>query len=265
MSLVNFWRRVQAPDDDDPTELAALADGSLPPQRRATVEGRVAKSPELAARLAEQQHSLALVRGATGSVTAPATLRARVEAEPRSRSRLPGRRLVLGSGLVAAAAVALVVVPFVRLGGGTPSVAAAAGLSTRRAIGPAPAAQRGRPLLLAKTVGGVSFPNWQTRFGWRATGSRTDDLSGRRTATVFYEKTGRGLAYTIVDGSPLAVPGGAELAVRGATDLHSFVAHDRLVVTWRRGGHTCVLSGPGVERSILLKLAAWNANGSIPS
>jgi hypothetical protein len=120
-------------------------------------------------------------------------------------------------------------------------------------------------LVLVQTVGGVSFPNWQPRFGWRAAGSRTDDLSGRRTATVFYEKTGRALAYTIVDGPPLAVPDGAQLAVRGTTDLHSFVAHDRLVATWRRGGHTCVLSGLGVERSILLKLAAWNANGALPS
>src|SRR5262249_35925314 len=174
MSPLNFWRRFPAPDDE-PTELAALADGSLPPQRRAAVEERVAESPELAAMLAEQQRSLALVRAATSSVTAPTALRARVEAEPRSRSRLPGRRLVLGSALVAAAAVALVV-PLVRPDGGTPSVAAAAGLSTRRATGPAPAAQPGRRVLLAKTVGGVSFPNWQARFGWRATGSRSDDL-----------------------------------------------------------------------------------------
>ena len=43
-------------------ELAALADGSLAPERRAALEARVAAIPELADRLAEQQRAVALAR-----------------------------------------------------------------------------------------------------------------------------------------------------------------------------------------------------------
>jgi hypothetical protein len=35
------------------------------------------------------------------------------------------------------------------------------------------------------------------------------------------------------------------------------------VVTWRRQGHTCVLSGTGVDRDTLLELAAWKGQGAV--
>jgi hypothetical protein len=40
-------------------------------------------------------------------------------------------------------------------------------------------------------------------------------------------------------------------------DLQSFALRGRLVVTWRKGGHTCILSGSGVPRAELAKLAGW--------
>jgi anti-sigma factor RsiW len=61
------------------TELAALADGSLPPERRAAVEARVAASRELADLLADQQRAVTLAREAAAAVDVPATLRGRVE------------------------------------------------------------------------------------------------------------------------------------------------------------------------------------------
>jgi hypothetical protein len=36
------------------------------------------------------------------------------------------------------------------------------------------------------------------------------------------------------------------------------------VVTWERKGHSCILSGQGVSRAKLLKLAAWGDSGSLP-
>ena len=89
-------------------ELAALADGSLAPERRAALETRVADSSELADRLAEQQRAIALTRSAAAEVAAPATLRARIEA-PRSARRTPRlRRLALvGAGAAAVLAVAI--------------------------------------------------------------------------------------------------------------------------------------------------------------
>ena len=88
-------------------ELAALADGSLAPERRAALEARVAASPELADRLAEQQRAVALAQSAADEVEAPAALRARIEAQRRYAARAgaapsrPGRCRVPAALVVA--------------------------------------------------------------------------------------------------------------------------------------------------------------------
>jgi Anti-sigma-K factor rskA, C-terminal len=91
-------------------ELAALADGSLAPERRAALETRVAESLELADRLSEQERALTLTRSAAAEVEAPASLRARIDAERRARSAPRPRRFVLAGVATAAAAVAAVVI-----------------------------------------------------------------------------------------------------------------------------------------------------------
>jgi hypothetical protein len=89
-------------------ELAALADGSLAPERRATLVERVAASSELAERLAEQQRAVALARSAAAEVEAPAALRARIRAQQRVPRRAPApRRLALIGAAAAAVAVAV--------------------------------------------------------------------------------------------------------------------------------------------------------------
>jgi anti-sigma factor RsiW len=261
--LRRIRRRTDLPDDE-PVELAALADESLDPERRAALEARMASSPELAARLEEQERALLLVRGVSGAVEAPAGLRARIEAERRPRSRLPRQRFAIAGGLAAVAATALALALVLPGGAGGPSIAAAAELSTHGATAPAPAAQPGRPKLLARDVGGVPFPYWQDKFGWRATGARTDTLDGRSTATIFYVKQHHRLGYTIVDGPALKVPRGATVTEREGTELRTFRSGGRLVVTWLRGGRTCVLVGRGVELGVLLKLAAWKGKGAVP-
>ena len=45
--------------------------------------------------------------------------------------------------------------------------------------------------LLDASVNGVAFPAWKEEFGWRATGQRGDDLDGRDTRTVEYQKEGK--------------------------------------------------------------------------
>ena len=75
-------------------ELAALADGSLPPELRAPLEARVAASPELAERLAEQEQAVALARAAAQEIEAPASLRTSIESR-RARTQRAPRRLVL--------------------------------------------------------------------------------------------------------------------------------------------------------------------------
>jgi len=109
-------------------ELAALADGSLPPELRAPLEARVAASPELAELLAEQEQAVALVRAAVREVEAPVSLRTSIESR-RARTRRPPRRLVL-VGATAAAAVAAVAIGVAVLGSST------SGTHFRAALGP---------------------------------------------------------------------------------------------------------------------------------
>ncbi len=89
-------------------ELAALADGSIPGERRAALEASVAASPELADRLAEQRAAVALVRSAVVAVGTPDTLRSSVAAQRRARRRSPVRgRALIGAAATAALAVAV--------------------------------------------------------------------------------------------------------------------------------------------------------------
>jgi anti-sigma factor RsiW len=69
-------------------ELAALADGALPPRRRAEVEAAVAASPELARLLRVQLATARAIRTAATRVEAPASLHRRMLSNPAR----PGRR-----------------------------------------------------------------------------------------------------------------------------------------------------------------------------
>lgn len=243
-------------------ELASLADESLADERRPEVEAQVARSDELQRSLEEQQRALALVHGASADVEAPSGLRARVEAERRPR-RVRARPLALAAGFAVAAAAALVLVLALPRGAGGPDFAAAATLGSRPATGAAPRPLADRPTLLDQSLERVPFPNWAKEFGWHAAGVRTDRIGGRDAVTVFYEKNGRRIAYTIVSGDALDVPTEADPATRSGIDLHLLTLNGREVVTWERLGYTCILSGD-LDRPTLLKLAAWNGKGSVP-
>ncbi|MFL5886961.1 MAG: anti-sigma factor family protein [Thermoleophilaceae bacterium] len=247
-------------DPEQPTErdLAALADGSLEPERRELVETAVAASPELQRALSEQRYALAAVHSASVE-RAPAGLRARVALERPSRRR-PARRiaLVAAAGLaVIAAAVAIT------LGGGSagsPTVADAATLATRAPLAPVPTAARGASTLTSPSAAGMHFPYWQDNFGWKAIGSRTDRLRGRSATTVFYRQRSEVVAYTILSGRALRPGATGRAAARGGKAFRSLHVHGRNVVTWLRAGHTCVLSGGSTAHATLLRLAAWRGD-----
>ena len=246
----------------DRRRLAALADGSLSPRRAAHMQRRVAGSPRLAAELAVQRRAVHAARELADEPSA--RLRAHVAREQAARARPRRRSLSLAAAAVATAALTLLALVVLPAGAGDPTVLQAAELAERPARAAAPAPLPGRPALLDRRAEGLAFPSWEAKFRWRATGARVDEVAGRRATTVFYEDPrGARIGYTIVAGDPLAVPDGARAAVREGVPLRSIRRGDRIVVTWLRDGHTCVLSGAGVDGDVLLDLAGWRAKGAI--
>lgn len=246
------------PSDRELADLTALADGSLDPGRRPEVEARFAASPELTALLARERRAVEAVRAANAMVSAPDALKARIGAGRRGRRRAVPRRARVGAafaGAFAAIAIALAVI----LPAGAPlapSVSQAASLAT---LGPAsgvPAPEANAYAQLAAGVGDLYFPDWGAQLGWHAVGQRTDTINGRTATTVFYRWRGRQVAYTIVGSPALRVPAAPHVTING-TELRTLHLGGRLVVTWRRDDHTCVLSGAGVPAAELQRLAAW--------
>jgi hypothetical protein len=211
---------------------------------------------------AQAERGRALVQAAVAQTRAPLALRERIEAD-RARARPARRRWALGGSFAAVAAAAVLAVVLVGGGGGGPSVTQAAELARLGPAAPAPAVSSAHPGQLARSVGGVVYPSWQDEFPWHASGAREDKLEGRRAVTVFYENPAHArIGYTIVDGEALDEPSGPGLR---QGDEHYVVLKRgaRTIVTWRRGGHTCVLSGPAsVPRAKLLALASWSGTES---
>jgi hypothetical protein len=113
-------RRTDEAGGQEIAELAALADGSLAPERRAALEAKVAASSELADLLAEQQRAVALARSAAAEVEAPVSLRAGIDAQ-RPPRRVPMQRRLVLIGAATSAAVAAVAIGLAVYGSGTSS------------------------------------------------------------------------------------------------------------------------------------------------
>jgi hypothetical protein len=211
----------------------------------------------------EQQRAVDLIAAANAQVEAPPRLHAQVRAL-RAEAGGRRRRWQLGlAGFAAAATAATAVAAFVLVLDGAekaPTVGqvVAAVFAGGGAEEPAPPLAD-EPALLAVSAEGLPFPNWATpKLGWRATGVREDELEGRRLTTVFYEKGGRKVAYTIVGGRPLEQEG--RRLVRKGVELRAADG----VVTWKRGDQLCVLVGQGVPVETLAKLAVWDGRGAVP-
>lgn len=217
-------------------DLVALADDNLDAARRAEVQARVAADPVLADALSEQRCALALLATA-GAVPMPPALRARVEeigAQRRSRTR---RRLRLrlwlpafGAAMATASAAIVLMVA-----GGGPGVEDVIDAAVR------PATAEASP---REQIDGLVFPSYPE---WRATGARTDVIGGRTMRTVFYEREGRKIAYTIV--ARPALPGGEK---RRLLEIDG-----RPAVQWTKDGHTCLISGD-VDADVLNDLVDWS-------
>jgi hypothetical protein len=251
-------------DERTRRELTQLADGTLSGAKRTALEERIRTSPELGAALERQRTAVSALRGL--DLTAPAGLRARIESErERPSASVRRRRFSIAGGLAgAAAAAALVAVLVLPTGSGGPSVVEAAQLSNLPATEQSVPVDPSNPKLLAAAEDGVPFPNLAGEFGYREAGGRSDELDGRETRTVFYERGGERIGYTIVSGTAIDPPEGAVKHELNDVALSSIDDGPKRIVTWLRDGRTCVLSADGVSTEELLELASWKGEGSVP-
>lgn len=205
------------------------------------------------------------IRALAQDVEAPPALRARIaELQDPARAQRRGGPAWLGrprialpalGGTLTAAAVAVALV----VGGGAagPTVDDAAALALAHPTSGPPAVVR--ITNLDAEVGGVTFPNYAYEWpNWKATGERNDTVGGRKATTITYSGPKGDVGYTIVDGKPLSVPDHAKHVTKAGTDFAIYTMKGATVVTWRQGGHTCVLAGRGADvESQLIKFASW--------
>ena len=243
-------------DESLEAELLLFVDGRLDAERRSAIEARAAEQADVARRIALIRAGRDRVREAAADTETPFELRRQIDGLI-ARPRRPRRRWRPFAVLAGAAATAAVLVVLVVAGGG-PSVGDvldAAGKSPAAVVTPT------RAPLLDIDVEGTRFPNYEEKFGWRAVGQHTDEVDGRLVRTVDYRKGGETVSYSIVAGEALEEPDGQDLEAEG-TRLRRI--GDAVAVTWRRGGHTCVMkASPGVTLDTVAELAAWKAKGAI--
>jgi anti-sigma factor RsiW len=242
-------------------DLSALADGTIDPARRPEVEAHIAASPELSTLYERERRVVEMLHHAAVTDRAPAALRARIEAQrpkPAVRAR---RRFGYAGAMVGAVAAVALALALILPGGtpGSPSVSDAAALAVKGANQPAPVPDPAEPSgTIGNGIQDVYFPDWKGQFHAVAVGQRTDGLRGRPAVTVYYRWKGKMVAYTIVGVPALSQPN-ATVTQKNGVQLRTLKIDGRTVVTWRRDGHTCVISGPGLSASDLQRLAAWSS------
>jgi hypothetical protein len=207
----------------------------------------------------------ALISAAIADTRAPQSLRESIERE-RQRARAPRRlsfwrrhvRVLAGAAAIAAVLVAVVVALQAGSESSEPSLAAVQAAAQLSPTAPAPAPVGGDPPVLAASVAPISFPDWQKSFGWKAVGSREDEVSGRTVKTVFYRNPdGARLGYSIVAGEPLEESPPGRSVSRSGNTYHVAQAGDRTLVTWTQQGHTCTfVASASVPEAKLVDLAA---------
>lgn len=176
----------------------------------------------------------------------------------------PSRLGLAFAGATALALVATIAIAAIHPGGDSTGLdsRSAAALALSPATLPAPGESASDRSELTASVGGVAFPYWEERFGWRGSGARKDTLGGRAVTTIFYSNpNGQRVGYAIVGGSAPASDGGSVVERWGVS--YRFSSQDGAnVIVWRRGGRLCVMAGRGVSRRTLLNLASWGSERS---
>lgn len=203
----------------------------------------------------------AAIRATAGAVRAPEQLREELAAQ---RVRRTARRRIAGA-LAATVATALAAVLALSQAGGepgsaaAPTIAEAAVVALRQPALPAPARDAKAPSFLQASSGGVAFPDYgQGGLRWRPDGLLRARRGGRDIVVVSYTRgAGVRAGYAIVGGPALRQAQSAAPVVRGDTRFAVQRTAGITIVSWRRGGRTCVLASREASAQALLSMAAW--------
>ena len=199
------------------------------------------------------------------AVHAPQRLREALAAQHGRRAARGRRRAaILGAAAAALAVVLLTARPDAQQR--QPSIAGAATIALLPSTQPRPAADPRRQALLRASVGGVRFPTYAGGgLNWRPTGLRRSRHEGRDVVTVAYRQaSGAHVGYAIVGGPPLPVSAGAQVVSRGGLRLAIMRRAGTTIVTWRRGGRTCVLASRDAPVPAMLAMATWHPKEQAP-
>jgi hypothetical protein len=193
------------------------------------------------------------------------TAGSRARAGAGRRARWSGASGLLFGGAVTAAVAVVTLLALTLTGGGSSalSVRETAALTLRPTTMAAPSENPRQRWALTETVDGVAFPYWKGRFGWSASGARSDLIDGRPVRTVFYsDARGQRIGYAIVSGTPAPAASGGTVVWRHGTSYRLLSEHGLTSVAWLRSGRLCVVAGRGVSSSTLLALASWRERAS---
>lgn len=194
------------------------------------------------------------IHRAAGAIHAPDRLRAQVDGVRAAPPRRPRRTWALAGAATASAAVFATALVLILAPAATspPTAASAAGLALSAPSQPAPRLDTRDARYVDVSVGGVPFPRTDYDEEWRPVGSREVSITGHRAVAVTYRRGTDRLGYAIVDGPPLPAPPGARRGRVGTTPVWVFTRNGARVVTWRRGGRTCVIASRTAPMSQLL-------------
>ncbi len=206
----------------------------------------------------------ALISAAVADTHAPQSLRESIERDRERAQAAPKAsfwrrpRILAATAATAAALAGIVVAIQAGSESSAPSLAAVEAAAGLEATRPAPPPEGGDPPVLAARVGPIPFPDWQKSFGWKAVGSRVDEISDRTVKTVFYRNPdGARLGYSIVAGEPLGEKPPGHPVTRAGNTYHVVDAGEHTLVTWTQQGHTCMfVASAAVPEARLVDLAA---------
>lgn len=176
--------------------------------------------------------------------------------DPDASPRAPSGRVGLLAGLAVTAAAVITAIAFGLARADDPGtiVVEVVSLHERGAVGPPPSP-------IPDPGARTGFADFATDARWVPSGSRTDIAEGRTLSTIFWDRSGRRIAYTAVPGKPVDAPDDARRIGRRGVLLRSFDVAGRTAVTWNENGHTAVISAIGISRAALYNLAGGRATG----